>query len=210
MRIVTDRDFIVEIEDVLDRETCVALVEAFERSPDVRDGRVFHMDHGEQTNTDKVSFDLAIPTEGEWAALHERVHRSVSEAVLSILPGYPGLQVDALGSTGYKIQKYRRGEGHFTWHVDSFGPMAESRLLALLLYLNDVTEGGETEFHHQARSIAPRVGRAVLFPTAWTHMHRGKVPESGDKYVISSFFAFPQPAGDAPARRTAAGWPDGG
>jgi hypothetical protein len=196
MRIVSDRDFIIEIEDVLDAGTCAALVAAFDASPDVRDGRVFHMDRGEETSPDKVSFDWTIPTDGPFAALHECVHRAVSEAILAILPGYPGLQIDALGSTGYKIQKYRRGEGHFTWHVDAFGPLAESRLLALVLYLNDVEQGGETEFHHQARRIRPRAGRAVLFPTAWTHMHRGNVPESGDKYVISSFFEFPRTGSD--------------
>lgn len=193
MRIVTQRDFIIELEDVLDRETCAAIVAAFDRSPDVRDGRVFHMDDGDTTSPDKVSFDLPIPASGEWADLHDSIHRAVSEAVLAILPDYPGLQVDALGSTGYKIQRYPRGEGHFTWHVDSFGPLAESRLLALILYLNDVETGGETEFHHQARAVRPQAGRAILFPTAWTHMHRGAVPESGDKYVISSFFEFPRP-----------------
>lgn len=46
MRIVSDRDFIVEIEDVLDAETCAALVAAFDASLDVRDGRVFHMHRG--------------------------------------------------------------------------------------------------------------------------------------------------------------------
>lgn len=191
MRLLSDRDFIVHFSQVLDAETCGALIEAFERSPDVHDGRVFHMDHGEQHSPDKVSFDLAIPTEGLFAPLHERVHVAVSQAIGEILPLYPGLQVDPLGSTGYKIQKYRKNEGHFHWHVDSFGPLAETRLLALILYLNDVDEGGETEFHHQARRVQPRTGEAILFPTAWTHMHRGAIPLSGDKYVISSFFRFP-------------------
>jgi len=192
MRIDSDRDFIVDIEGMLDAETCRSIIDAFETCPDVRDGRVFHMDRGDVESSDKVSFDLPMPVEGAWADLHRRTHGAVSEAILSILPRYPSLQVDALGSTGYKIQKYRRGEGHFTWHVDSFGPMAEARVLALILYLNDVTSGGETEFHHQARAIEPRAGRGILFPTAWTHMHRGVVPQSGDKYVISSFFEFPQ------------------
>jgi len=195
VHITSDRDFIVEVEELLDADTCRALIEGFERSSDVRDGRVFHMDHGDESNTDKVSLDLPIPTDGAWADLHARVHGAVSEAILAVLPRYPSLQVDTLGSTGYKIQKYRRDEGHFTWHVDAFGPMAESRLLALIAYLNDVEEGGETEFHHQERAVAPRAGRAILFPTAWTHMHRGTVPRSGDKYVISSFFAFPQRSG---------------
>ena len=191
MRILSERDFVVHFEEVLDRGTCDAIIQAFEASSDRRDGRVFHMDDGDVRNDDKVSTDLPIPVDGAWADLHQRIHTAVSEAIHEILPRYPGLQVDALGGTGYKIQKYRRGEGHFTWHVDSFGPLAESRLLALVLYLNDVEQGGETEFHHQEMAVAPRAGQAILFPTAWTHMHRGRVPESNDKYVISSFFQFP-------------------
>ncbi len=50
--------------------------------------------------------------------------------------------------------------------------------------------GGETAFYHQAREIRPRAGHAILFPTAWTHMHCGRVPETVNKYVVTSFFEF--------------------
>jgi hypothetical protein len=190
MRIVSDRDFIVHFEDLLPTAVCREIVERFESSSATRTGRVFHVDDGDTRSDDKLSLDLPIPEAGEWADLHRTIHEAVSRAVGEILPRYPSLQIDPLGGTGYKIQKYARGEGHFTWHVDGFGPMAEHRLLALVLYLNDVERGGETEFHHQDVAIRPRTGDALLFPTAWTHMHRGRIPESNDKYVISSFFEF--------------------
>jgi hypothetical protein len=190
VRIVSAKDFIADVEDMLDADTCAAIIERFEASAEVHDGRVFHMDHGDARSQDKVSVDLSIPTEGEWQALHADLHASVSAAVSQVIADLPGLLVDPLGCTGYKVQKYPRGQGHFTWHVDTFGQMAQSRLLALVLYLNDVEVGGETEFHHQERLVTPRTGRGILFPTSWTHMHRGRVPESGDKYVVSTFFEF--------------------
>ena len=190
MRVVAMNDFILEIEGLLSPEFCAGMIERFEADPDVTGGRVLHGDHGHEQNEDKRSHDLSLPPEGPWAESTLALHTAVSEALRSVLPNFPSLQVYPLTGTGYKIQKYAKGEGHFRWHFDALGPGSQGRLLALLVYLNDVEVGGETAFHHQARAIRPRVGNAIFFPTAWTHMHCGQVPESGDKYVVSSFFGF--------------------
>jgi len=89
--------------------------------------------------------------------------------------------------TGYKIQMYPRQEGYFRWHADSVGKGAQSRVAAMVLYLNDVDSGGETEFFHQQVKIPPRAGNLLIFPAGWNYMHCGQVPLSADKYVISSF-----------------------
>lgn len=91
------------------------------------------------------------------------------------------------------------------WHVDALGPLTQARLLALILYLNDVEEGGETAFHYQGQEFRPRAGSAILFPTAWTHMHCGRVPRSGNKYVITTFFQY-QRSEESP--RESAGFAD--
>ena len=56
-----------------------------------------------------------------------------------------------------------------------------------MLYLNSVTEGGETEFLYQKRRIKPQQGRLVIFPAGFTHTHRGNPPLSGDKYILTSW-----------------------
>lgn len=190
VRIVAFHDFIVRVESLLDPATCAGVLERFQADPAAREGRVFHSEGGDQVNDDKVSRDLPIPSDGAWAETFDGLHVAVSEAVASLVPSFPSLQVHPLASTGYKIQHYPKGEGRFTWHFDALGPLAQGRVLALILYLNDVAEGGETEFHHQGVSVAPRAGHAIFFPTAWTHMHRGKIPLSGPKTVITSFFQF--------------------
>jgi hypothetical protein len=95
---------------------------------------------------------------------------------------------------GYKLQHYRKGEGHFKWHFDALGAGAWDRQLAMIIYLNSVAEGGETCFHRQNLKVKPVAGDALFFPPFWTHMHCGEIPRSEDKYVISSFVSFVIPA----------------
>ena len=56
-----------------------------------------------------------------------------------------------------------------------------------MLYLNSVTEGGETEFLYQKRRIKPQQGRLLIFPAGFTHTHRGNPPLSGNKYILTSW-----------------------
>ena len=48
-----------------------------------------------------------------------------------------------------KIQKTKIGEGYHHWHCENAEMRARNRILAFMIYLNDVTEGGETEFLYQ-------------------------------------------------------------
>ncbi len=50
----------------------------------------------------------------------------------------------------------------------TLGPFCEilrRQVLRVFLYLNDVTEGGETRFHDLDLKVAPRLGRALLWPS---------------------------------------------
>jgi hypothetical protein len=100
------------------------------------------------------------------------------------------------------IQKYPAGRGGYPhWHCEiSPEPSLEGlhRLVLWMYYLNDVEEGGETEFWFQQRAIRPRKGTMVIAPAGFTHTHRGNVPLSGDKYILTSWLLFnradPRPA----------------
>jgi len=56
-----------------------------------------------------------------------------------------------------------------------------------MLYLNDNFEGGETEFIYQKDRIKPRKNRLLIWPAAYTHVHRGNPPINGDKYIITGW-----------------------
>ena len=75
------------------------------------------------------------------------------------------------------------GVHHFHLHADAWSDESISRQLSLILYLNDV-ELGETRFARPERSIEPREGRMLLFPSTFAYEHEGRPPISGPKYVV--------------------------
>ena len=88
------------------------------------------------------------------------------------------------------IQKIKPSQGYHGWHCENSGIEYGRRLLAVMLYLNDVEEGGETEFLYQSRRVYPKKGSVILHPASFTHTHRGNPPLSSDKYVMNGWIEF--------------------
>jgi hypothetical protein len=59
------------------------------------------------------------------------------------------------------------------------------------VYLNDIKQGGETEFLNQAMRVQPEAGKVVIFPAYFTHVHRGNpVLSAQDKYILTGWFEY--------------------
>ena len=87
-----------------------------------------------------------------------------------------------------KIQKTLPTEGYHVWHVEhGKGYSAEPRAFVFSIYLNDVEEGGETEFLHFSKRVKPKTGRIVIWPAGFPYLHRGNPPSSGEKYILTSW-----------------------
>jgi len=93
--------------------------------------------------------------------------------------------------TSLKIQKTLPTEGYHLWHVEhGKGHENEPRAFVYSIYLNDVKEGGETEFLHFSKRVKPEKGRIVIWPAAFPYIHRGNSPLSGEKYILTSWMNF--------------------
>lgn len=93
------------------------------------------------------------------------------------------------------LQRYKKSSGGYHhWHSEIYPRDSECeslhRVLLFMFFLNTVQEGGETQFYFQETSIAPKVGRMVIAPAGFTHTHKGAVPESNDKYIVTSWILF--------------------
>ena len=88
----------------------------------------------------------------------------------------------------FKIHKVKKSEGFHNWHYEKNSPDALDRLMAYMTYLEAPKKGGETEFLHQSLRIDPVVGRTLIWPSTYTHMHRGNPPLEGDKMYITGWF----------------------
>lgn len=88
------------------------------------------------------------------------------------------------------IQKTQIGGGYHVWHCEHADRTTSNRLLAYIAYLNDVDEGGETEFLYYPKRVTPKAGTILLFPSAFTHTHRGNPPISNTKYITTGWVEF--------------------
>ncbi len=201
MEIFDRNNCIYYVKELISQEQCHTFIELYNNDPYKHPGYTAGAGGERQLEADvKVSTDLDVGTDGIWTAAFAELHAAVTTVILSIAAQFPSLQVSPLRCTGYKIQHYKKNEGHFKWHFDALGPGAWDRQLAVIIYLNSVADGGETCFHRQNLKIKPVAGDALFFPTFWTHLHCGEIPKSGDKYVISSFIRFELPGtGNKPA-----------
>ena len=79
------------------------------------------------------------------------------------------------------VQRTLPSEGYHAWHSEDGSMGTNRRILATMMYLNDVDEGGETEFLYQSLRFKPKRGQFLIWPAGFTHVHRGNPPLSGEK-----------------------------
>ncbi len=89
----------------------------------------------------------------------------------------------------FRIKRYNTGgQDMFDTHVDVMTYASARRFLSFFWYLNDVDEGGETEF--SSFKIKPKQGTLVVFPPLWMFPHKGNPPISGPKYLLSTYLHY--------------------
>lgn len=94
------------------------------------------------------------------------------------------------GILTYKVQKTMPGQGYHVWHSEAMNPEMSKRIGTYLLYLNDVEDGGETEFLYLSERVAPKAGRLLVFPAGYVHTHRGNPPLKDTKYIMTGWTEF--------------------
>ena len=94
---------------------------------------------------------------------------------------------------GFNIQKYSRGDHFAQLHSERTTLDTLHRLFAWMTYLNDVDDGGQTNFSHYGIKIKPETGKTLIWPAEWTHAHTGEVLKSGIKYIVTGWLHLPVP-----------------
>jgi hypothetical protein len=94
---------------------------------------------------------------------------------------------------GYNLLRYN-GDGSQAYHAchsDAGWPNHVHRHITFCMYLNDIEEGGETEFPAQGLKIKPETGKALIFPANWCYSHRSLPHSTGvDRYLFNIFYGF--------------------
>jgi len=91
----------------------------------------------------------------------------------------------------FNIGKYLPGDHFSQTHTERGTLQNAHRIFAWMTYLNNVEDGGETNFTHYDLKIKPETGKTLIWPAEWTHAHSGEILKSGVKYIITGWMYFP-------------------
>ena len=152
-----------------------------------------------QTEPAKVSTDISLVaidrSDPEAFALSQLILRGVNAGLERYLQERPlwreccpeqSLFVNPI----FNIQHYAPGEGFKRWHCDwTISDEATEpvhRVLAWILYCNDVDNAG-TEFHWQEHHEPAERGKLVIFPAGPSHIHRGRLNADDSKLIATGW-----------------------
>ena len=154
---------------------------------------------GPSAESAKISTDISLVaidrSDPEAYALAEVILRGVSAALERYLKERPLLlecspEQELFVNPIFNLQHYAPGEGFKRWHCDwTISDEATEpvhRVLAWILYCNDVAEAG-TEFHWQGHHEPAERGKLVIFPAGPSHIHRGRVSHEHSKTIATGW-----------------------
>ena len=146
---------------------------------------------GDNINTQgKVSTDVQIQYSNN-SAIQNYVEQLTRNGLLPYAEKYGLKHSHKMGlKEPFNIQHYAPNEGYFMWHCERSSSQSLQRALVRMTYLNDVDDGGETEFHWQQLKVKPVKGKTVIWPTDFTHLHRGITSPTQHKYIATGWFSF--------------------
>ena len=93
----------------------------------------------------------------------------------------------------FRIKKYLNdGKHFFKQHTDISSIKNCNRILAVIIYLNDVKQGGETviSLSDKKVGIRPNIGSVLMFPANFCFPHEGRSPISNNKYILVTFINY--------------------
>jgi hypothetical protein len=88
----------------------------------------------------------------------------------------------------FNMQRYEPGEGFHGWHCERASNKYSSRTLVWAIYLNTVTDRGETEFYYQHHFESAEEGKLIIWPSDWMYLHRGVPSPTQTKYILTGWF----------------------
>jgi prolyl 4-hydroxylase len=178
------------IDNFLSAEECTALIDVIDEN--LRPSSVSNPDDSQVTSNYRTS---------KTADLHyfsKPYYNFLDKKICNFLDVYP-----FIGET-IQAQRYEPGQ-YYKKHCDYFTPLTKEyktytewmgqRTYTFMCYLNDVEEGGETEFKILGLKIKPKQGMAVVWNNLYKNglpnpktIHEALPPISGPKVVLTKWF----------------------
>jgi hypothetical protein len=185
-------NYIYQNENSICKELCSEIINMYENEEFKFEGSTIG---GIQKNI-KDTTDFIIPKNDEkWDKIEKFLYKELHKNILKYI-NFIDSSIDSeefsifrnqnFEAYDFMIQKYDKNKGKYVYHNDFHIISNKYRVITFLWYLNDIDEGGETEFWGNYK-IKPIAGKLILFPANWCYPHRGIMPISDNKYIITNW-----------------------
>ncbi len=188
---LTFKDLIWIKPESITRPQCASCIEWFWNNDDLhQQGQVYGGDDSItnaslHTNLERKNTIQAYPSPDD--PISDFMTEVMTDGWKEYSKTLPTPQGQPMSFSDYSVRVYYKGQGKFLEHVDQSAGPNVIRTFGIILYLNTVEEGGETDFMDYKLKIKPEAGKLVIFPCNYLFRHEGTVPLSEDKYIITSF-----------------------
>ena len=176
------------VENAYTKQSCINLITMFEAN-------IQKAKPGKAGDKDLNNLEMPLllsPSASEWEFWG--LGKTIKLAVDDFVKEYPlfdiGLERWHLDEN-IQLCRFQPGFHYQRIHCESTGIKEyQDRVFAWMLYLNDIKQGGETEFIYQNFKTTPKAGNFYIWPAGPSHMHRGVVAPNEQKYFLTGWFKY--------------------
>lgn len=179
----------------LDKNICNRLIELFEENKKLQvTGKIFsggNVEKPEIKKSTEIPIGPYLFEDNKWGPSLNLFYQTLRLATQEYVDKYPYLLNMAEWGPfeGFNFQKYNPGEGYYNIHCEVPSAGVSNRMLAWMVYLNDVDNGG-TYFDQQNYTLEAECGKIAIWPPYWTHTHKGVISQAETKYILTGWFVY--------------------
>lgn len=188
-------NFIYHKKRGLSDKLCNSIIDFFEINPNKSKGCVYSNSNTLDIDTSaKNSTDLTVDFNKMNDSCLFEMHHHLCEQIktykkkFSFLNELSNWKLDEK----FNIIRYNPQEAFYALHCEHGPGICSTRIMAWMIYLNNVKNSGETYFPYQRKRFKPRQGDILIWPAFWTHPHQGIPSKTEIKYIATGWISFSQ------------------
>ena len=139
----------------------------------------------------KESIDISIRPEDDsnpWSEYRKHLQGCLNN-YLKLFPAANNVKTFNIREI-YNLQWYPKGGGYKKWHSEITGDSWNiHRHLVFMTYCGDVPDAG-THFKYQNITVPCKKGLTLIWPSAWTHTHKGQISNDHEKMIVTGWYNF--------------------
>ena len=187
LKLESDQINFIGIWNLENNELCKDIINFFETNIDLqKDGTTGDGKKTELKKTTDINIHPNNLKEEKFVHIKNYI-KSLHNCYLDYQEQWPFLKdkINTVDIPTFNIQRYNPGDHFSHIHTERSSLNSLHRVFAWMTYLNNVDDGGFTNFTHYGLKIKPEKGKTLIWPSEWTHAHTGEVLNKGLKYIIT-------------------------